>query len=510
MIREPPERLRLAQEHLRQADPVIGRFIELRPDFDPHAWLDELPPMDRFGSLLFQVAGQQLSVAATRRTVDRVTALVGGHMPSPGELLAVEPGELRAAGFSWRKVNTLRDLAERFSDGRLDMRRLAQLPDDEFIAELTAVPGIGPWTAQGALLVALRREDVVLPGDLALRKSGAHRLSPRSLAQPGRGPRDRREVAPVSQPRHLPPFRCRLLSRRRPANIVTSDRDPQLHWRWLGPYPVAPIGFGAMQLTGPGVFGPPPDRRDALQLLRDVINAGVNHIDTAQYYGPDVVNELIRVALHPYPTDLVLVSKVGARRDDRGGIFVYDEPAQLRAGIEDNLRTLSVESLPVVNLRLMRRGGPDTFFEDQLGAMMAARDDGLISGIGLSNVTLADLTRGLSLTDIACVQNPYDLANRGSQPILEECTRQRIAFVPFAPLGSGGDSVLGLPHVRQVAERLGCTPAQVALAWALEAAPNVVLIPGTSSRRHFEENVSAARVRLDDDALRMLNPSRIV
>ena len=162
---------RRAQDFLRRADPVIGQLIERRPDFDPHAWLDELPPMTLFGSLLFQVTGQQLSVAATRRTVERVTSLFGGHLPSPDELLAVEPGDLRAAGLSWRKVNTLRDLAERLSDGRLDMDRLRKLPDDDFVAELTAVPGIGPWTAQGALLVALRREDVVLPGDLALRKA---------------------------------------------------------------------------------------------------------------------------------------------------------------------------------------------------------------------------------------------------------------------------------------------------------------------------------------------------
>jgi DNA-3-methyladenine glycosylase II len=171
-------RLRLAQRHLREVDPVIGKLIERRPDFDPRAWLDELPPMSLFGSLLFQIAGQQLSVAATRRTVARVTELFGGHLPSPEELLAAAPDDLRAAGFSWRKVNTLRDLAERLSDGRLDVERLEQLPDDEFIAALTAVPGIGPWTAQGALLVALRREDVVLPGDLALRKAirNAYRL----------------------------------------------------------------------------------------------------------------------------------------------------------------------------------------------------------------------------------------------------------------------------------------------------------------------------------------------
>ena len=163
--------LRRAQEQLRKADPVIGRFIERRPDFDPYAWLNELPPMDLFGSLLFQIAGQQLSVAATRRTMERVRSLFSGHLPSPKEVLAVEASDLRDAGFSWRKVATIRDLAERFSDGRLDMDRLGKLSDDDFITELTAVPGIGPWTAQGALLVALRREDVVLPGDLALRKA---------------------------------------------------------------------------------------------------------------------------------------------------------------------------------------------------------------------------------------------------------------------------------------------------------------------------------------------------
>lgn len=165
------EQLRRAQAYLRRADPVIRTLIDLRPDFDPRAWTEELPPMDLFGSLLFQVAGQQLSVAATRRTIERVTALFGGHLPSPAELLAVDPDSLRAAGFSWRKVATLRDLAERLTDGRMDLERLAQLPDEEFIAELTTVPGIGPWTAQGALLVALKREDVVLPGDLALRKA---------------------------------------------------------------------------------------------------------------------------------------------------------------------------------------------------------------------------------------------------------------------------------------------------------------------------------------------------
>ena len=220
-----------------------------------------------------------------------------------------------------------------------------------------------------------------------------------------------------------------------------------------------------------------------------------------------MVNELIREALHPYPPDLVLVSKVGARRDHRGGIFPYDEPAQLRSGIEDNLRTLDIESLPVVNLRLMRVGGPDAFFEDQLAAMIAARDDGLIGSVGLSNVTLEHLELALRSSDIACVQNPYHLANRSSQPVLDECARRQVAFVPFSPLSSGSNSVLDSPRLRQVAVLLGCTPAQVALAWALHAAPNVVLIPGTSSRRHFKENIAASGLHLDHDTLCTLSPS---
>jgi DNA-3-methyladenine glycosylase II len=175
---ERDAQLRRGQRHLREVDPVFGHLIDLRPDFDPYAWLKDLPPLTLFGSLLFQVTGQQLSVAATRRTVDRLQVLFGGHLPSPQELLVVEPAALRDAGLSWRKVQTLRDLAERFADGRLEVESLTQMSDDDFIRELTVVPGIGPWTAQGALLVALRREDVVLPGDLALRKAirGAYRL----------------------------------------------------------------------------------------------------------------------------------------------------------------------------------------------------------------------------------------------------------------------------------------------------------------------------------------------
>ena len=163
--------LRQARSHLGDADPVLARLIGERPDFDPRAWMAQLPPMDLYGALLFQVTGQQLSVAATRRTLARIQALFGGHLPSPDELLAADPGTLREAGLSWRKISTLRDLAERLSDGRLDTDVLSSQPDDQIIAELTAIPGIGPWTVQGALIIALGREDVVLPGDLALRKA---------------------------------------------------------------------------------------------------------------------------------------------------------------------------------------------------------------------------------------------------------------------------------------------------------------------------------------------------
>jgi DNA-3-methyladenine glycosylase II len=163
--------LQQARSHLRSADPVLARLIYDRPAFDPRAWMTQLPPMDLFGALLFQVTGQQLSVPATRRTLARIEALFGGHLPAPTELLAVDPGELREAGLSWRKISTLRDLAQRLSDGRLSANALSNLPDDELMAELTAIPGIGPWTVQGALIIALNREDVVLPGDLALRKA---------------------------------------------------------------------------------------------------------------------------------------------------------------------------------------------------------------------------------------------------------------------------------------------------------------------------------------------------
>lgn len=271
----------------------------------------------------------------------------------------------------------------------------------------------------------------------------------------------------------------------------------------LGQFSVSRIGFGAMQLPGPGVFGPPLDQQEAIAVLRRAVEMGVDLIDTSQYYGPDVANELIREALYPYSDSLALVSKVGARRDASGGWLPDDEPDQLRRGIEDNLRSLGVEQLAAVNLRLGDDASLDTRFDDQLGAMIQAQDEGLIGGVGLSNVTLEHLLRALESTPVACVQNQLSLVSRASIPVLDECQARGIAFVPFFPLGSGfirPNPVLGNEHVVGNAKRLGITPAQVALAWTLELAPNILLIPGTSSRRHLEENLAVADIQLDDQA----------
>ena len=275
----------------------------------------------------------------------------------------------------------------------------------------------------------------------------------------------------------------------------------------LGHFSVSRVGFGAMQLPGPGVFGPPRDRPEALAVLRRAVELGVDHIDTSQFYGPDVANELIREALYPYPGNLALVSKVGARRDESGGWLRYDEPDQLRKGIEDNLSSLGTGQLAAVNLRLMDGAEPDQRFDDQVGAMTTARDEGLIGGVGLSNVTRAHLLRALEHTDIACVQNPLNLVDRASMPVLEECSSRGIAFVPFFPLGSGfakPNPVLGNEHVLSTAGRIGCTPAQVALAWTLGLAPNVLLIPGTSTRAHLEENLAVAGIELDEETRKQL------
>jgi pyridoxine 4-dehydrogenase len=279
--------------------------------------------------------------------------------------------------------------------------------------------------------------------------------------------------------------------------------------------PVGRIGFGAMQLPGPGVFGPPRDRAEALAVLRRAVELGVNHIDTAQYYGPDVANELIHEALHPYPDDLVLVSKVGGARDANGGWIAAQRPEQLRRGVEENLRSLEVERVDVVNLRVMGEdeGSPGSAvaLEDQLATMVELREEGKIGGVGLSNVTIEQLRAGLAHTQIACVQNQMSLLQRDTEPLLDLCREVGVPFVPFFPLGSafpGMPKVSEQPVVREVADRLGATPAQVGLAWLLARSPNVLLIPGTSSLAHLEENMAAGHVELDAHAHERLDDIR--
>jgi len=276
----------------------------------------------------------------------------------------------------------------------------------------------------------------------------------------------------------------------------------------LGHRQVRRSGYGAMQLAGPFAFGAPPDRASALGVLRAAVAAGVDHIDTAQYYGPGVVNDLIREALYPYPDGLAIVSKVAVRRDDSGAVLPFDDPDQLREGIEDNLRSLRAGQLAAVNLRLPGDGRVDARFDDQLAAMVAARDEGLIAGVGLSNVSLEQLRRALAGTDIVCVQNLFHLADRSAAPLLQECLTRGIAFVPFCPLGwpRGLDNpVLTSPVVTQTAARLGVTPAQVALQWLLQLAPNVLLIPGTGSVAHLRENLAAAGLEIADEMMAALD-----
>jgi pyridoxine 4-dehydrogenase len=266
--------------------------------------------------------------------------------------------------------------------------------------------------------------------------------------------------------------------------------------------PVARLGFGAMQLPGPGVFGPPANRDEALRILQRAVAAGVNHIDTAQFYGPDVANELIHAALSPYPDGLVIVSKVGARRDTTGQWLEAQRPEELRAGVEANLAALALDRVPVVNLR--RHPETQVSFDDQLATMMTLRDEGLIGAIGLSNVSLEHYRIAAGSTAVACVQNAYSVADRSDQDLFDACAADAVPYVPFFPLGSAfmpDKPVLSHPGVVAAAERLGHSPAQVALAWLLAAAPNVLLIPGTSSLRHLDENLAAADVELDQAAL---------
>jgi pyridoxine 4-dehydrogenase len=272
----------------------------------------------------------------------------------------------------------------------------------------------------------------------------------------------------------------------------------------LGKYRVARMGFGAMQLPGPNVLGPPRDREEALAVLRRAVEMGVNHIDTAQFYGPDVSNELIQAALHPYPEDLVLVSKVGAERDTSGRWLPAQRPEQLRAGVEANLRSLDAELVHVVNLRLHQvegdhGGGVD--LDSQVAEMLALRDEGKIGAIGVSEVSIEQLHQVLT-AGIVCVQNAYSLLDRSSEPLLELCQQRGVAWVPYFPLGSAFAHIPKVSEHREViaaASALGATPAQVGLAWLLAHAPNILLIPGTSNRAHLDENLSAGAVKLDVD-----------
>jgi aryl-alcohol dehydrogenase-like predicted oxidoreductase len=264
------------------------------------------------------------------------------------------------------------------------------------------------------------------------------------------------------------------------------------------------MGYGAMQLAGPGVFGPPKDRDGALALLREVIASGVNHIDTSDFYGPHVTNQLIREALHPYPDDLVIVTKVGARRGaDKSWIPALSRQELIDA-VHDNLRNLRVDVLDVVNLRVGGLTEPsEGSIAQPLTVLNQLKQQGLIRHIGLSNVSPKQLAEAQSITEIVCIQNFYNVANRDDDHFIDDLARQGIAYVPFFPLG--GFTPLQSSVVDALAETLRATPMQVALAWLHHRAPNILLIPGTSSVAHLRENLAAAKLNLSDDALEQLD-----
>ena len=279
-----------------------------------------------------------------------------------------------------------------------------------------------------------------------------------------------------------------------------------------GSYRVADLelnraGFGAMQLAGPGVFGPPKDRDAAIAVLRTAVELGVNHIDTADFYGPHVTNELIREALAPYPADLTIVTKVGAVRDERGGWVHARTPADLRAQVHDNLKHLGVETLDVVNMRV--GGGDDQHspvagsIAEQFGALAELREQGLIRHLGVSTVDAAQLAEARSIAPVVCVQNFYNVARHEDDDLVDETAKLGIAYVPYFPLG--GFAPLQATQLSAVADQLGVTPMAVALAWLLQRSPNILLIPGTSSVAHLRENLAAASLALPPDALADLN-----
>jgi aryl-alcohol dehydrogenase-like predicted oxidoreductase len=272
---------------------------------------------------------------------------------------------------------------------------------------------------------------------------------------------------------------------------------------FLGDKPVKRVGFGAMQLAGPGVFGPPRDPDAAAAVLRRAIELGVDHIDTSQYYGPDVVNDLIRDTLYPYPDELKLVTKVGARRDESGAWLPALSPAELRQGVEDNLRSLRVERMDLVNLRVADdRGGAGEPTAEQIGTLVELRDEGKLDLIGVSNVTLEGARQAIAETEIGEIQNAFSVMDRSAEAVLDLCREHEIAFVPFFPLGSafaGGPARLAEdPAIAEVAALHDATPSQVALAWLLAHYEGILLIPGTTSVAHLQENLAADELRLDD------------
>jgi pyridoxine 4-dehydrogenase len=259
------------------------------------------------------------------------------------------------------------------------------------------------------------------------------------------------------------------------------------------------IGYGAMQLAGPGVWGPPLDPEGAVAVLREAVAAGVNHIDTADYYGPHVTNQIIRQALHPYPAGLVIVTKLGGRRPPDQSWQPATSPQELTAGVHDNLRNLGLDALDIVNYRVMGsgHGTEEGSIAEQVTVLADLRRKGLIRHIGLSNVTASQVAEAQAITDIVCVQNNYNLAHRGDDALIDALARQDIAYVPFFPLG--GFSSLHSSVLSSVAGRLGATPMQVALAWLLHRSPNILLIPGTSSVAHLRENLAAGQLTLSSE-----------
>jgi aryl-alcohol dehydrogenase-like predicted oxidoreductase len=282
-------------------------------------------------------------------------------------------------------------------------------------------------------------------------------------------------------------------------DLVTTDA-PKADYV-LGDQPVNRLGYGAMQLAGPGVFGPPRDHEGAIAVLRAAVASGVNHIDTSDFYGPHVTNQLIREALHPYPKGLVIVTKIGARRGGDGSWNPAFSPAELKAAVHDNLRHLKLDVLDVVNLRLMFgiHGPAEGSLEAPLTALAELKEQGLVRRIGLSNVTPTQIAEGRRICEIVCIQNHYNLANRTDDAMIDALAAEAIAYVPYFPLG--GFSPLQSAALTAVATRLEASPLQVALAWLLQRAPNILLIPGTSSLDHLAENLAAADIRLSPDDL---------